>query len=163
MGVPIPGRDKRFVSSPKRPYRLSVLTILLFHGNEKLFPRGWNRSRRETDQASPSRTEVKKEWSCNSSPAIYLHGLHNKTLLSSHLRLGLSSDLFCSYQIWDFCGGNCDRTRWQKFSVVLLASYRTFKKVTTASFPLLRRRRRRRRCHYYQLDASLFPMLTFAV
>jgi hypothetical protein len=29
--VSIPGRDKRFVSSPKHPYRLSVQTILLFN------------------------------------------------------------------------------------------------------------------------------------
>jgi hypothetical protein len=52
-----------------------------------------------------------------------------KLYFSSHLLLGLPSDIFCSYHIWDFHGGNYGRTSWQKFSVLFLTFYMNFTEV----------------------------------
>ena len=93
----------------------------------EIFPRRWNRRMRETDQASQSITEVKKEWSCNSSPPICLHGVHNEILLLLPPTSRTSKWPLLSISDWDFRGGNYDRTSWQTFSVVLPTSYMNFK------------------------------------
>ena len=101
-GVSIPGGDKRFVSSPKRPYRISVLTILLFHGYEKFFHGGGiGGCVKLTKHLNPS-PRLRKNGVVTLLPPYAFMACIMKFYFSSHLRLGLPSGLFCPYQIGTF-------------------------------------------------------------
>ena len=81
FGVRIPVETSLF-SSPKRPDRLWGPPSFVFNEYRRSFQEV-NRPGREANHSPPSNTEVKNEWSCISTPPVYLNGVgrDNFTLL----------------------------------------------------------------------------------
>ena len=69
-----PSRDKRFISSPKRPNRLCDPPSLLFIGYRGSFP-GIKQPGSQFNHSPPFSVEVKSEWSYTATPPIRLRAV----------------------------------------------------------------------------------------
>ena len=76
----VPSRDKRILSSPKRPDRLWGALSLLFNGYQVFFPWGVKWLQGEVCCSPPSSAKAKNECSYTATPlhTICLHGLERE-------------------------------------------------------------------------------------
>jgi len=66
-----PDRNKRFLSSPRRPHRTCDPLSVLFSVYRGSFPE----VKRDVYRSSPSVAQVKNGWSCTSTHSVCFHGM----------------------------------------------------------------------------------------